>query len=281
MSLRTVARTTTTTVTGFVALVLVGGCVIGTDETEGGPAPGSSPYANEASFCEAVAKAQCSDAVVQGCYSSDSESLAEDKASCVAQRKSTSVCNPRRLKYGKANAKACVDAHTAAYKDGSISSGDVDAIDAACMTVLYGGGTQGASCTRDDDCDTPNDLRCVNKSGDVEGICIVPTEVGAGLDCSANDAECIEGFYCNASDDCVGLEGNGSGCGIGMPCEEGLSCSAESDGVCFPKGGNSDPCDTGDECASGFCTIATGSNEGRCTATLTFQSTSKSCEDFL
>jgi len=280
MSLLTFTRTTTTGLTALVGLVLVGGCVIGTDETDGGPATGSSPYSNQASFCKAVAGAQCSDSVVKGCYSSSDDSLADDKTSCIAQRQSVSICNPRNLTYAKASAKGCVDAHKAAYSDGSLSGADLDAIDAACRTVLFGGGTQGVSCTRDDDCDTPNGLRCVNKSGD-GGICIVPTEVAAGLDCRANEAQCVEGFYCNASDDCVGLEGNGSQCGDSQPCEDGLLCSAEVDGTCFPKGASSDPCDIDGDCQSGFCTIAVGASTGRCTATLSFQSTSESCSDFL
>ena len=78
-----------------------GGSGGGTSTTT--PTPTYS-YPTEQSFCDAVAKAECSAAVVTACYGSDQASLPQDTESCVTAR--SARCNPDKLPYHPEYAEA-------------------------------------------------------------------------------------------------------------------------------------------------------------------------------
>lgn len=250
-----------------------------------GACSSSSGYATEADFCQALATAKCSNAVVTACYvgAPSAQASQTDVQSCVAATAAEANCNPLKLVYHPIGSDVCVQTTTTAYADAVLARGDVDAMTQDCITVFNKGGTQGMRCEADTDCDTSTGLKCVLHAG--AGQCAVPQIVGAGLSCAAVNAACDVGLYCDSGLHCV--EGNAAGqvCSTTIPCKTGLRCSAK--GACAARLGNGAACTEDEEClgdgslGGGFCTKARGQTTGTCTSVLQISALSSSCDEFL
>lgn len=267
---------TGTTLALLTSAVALGACTTTEEEPDGS----TSPYATESGFCAALAEAECNDQVVTGCFGSDEASLPSDRSKCISARKN--LCNPQGLDYNSGAAQTCIAARRSALADAQLTMVELAAAEKACLEVFSRGGASGASCSADVDCDTADDLRCVIKPGAASGNCAEPTFVDGGVDCSAPNAVCNEGFYCSAESGniCREQPAEGDDCSASAPCAEGFNCSVATGGVCLAKGQGGDSCASAGECAGGFCSKPTGAANGTCTSTDQLTSTSQSCDSF-
>jgi hypothetical protein len=97
--------------------------------------------------------------------------------------------------------------------------------------------------------------------------------VGAGLDCSADNAVCGDGFYCNGQN-CIGGQAPGNPCVTDRECSNAGFCSS---GTCATRLGVASPCTANAECQSGVCF---DSPSGRvCTDRLRLSRAEPLCED--
>ena len=278
--------------TWFAALATVAsGALLAacTVSTETNPARGSQyTYPTEASFCTALAAAECASAVVEACYGQTSD---ENTDKCVAARSVETTCRSipglegadfSGASYDPASADACVAQRVSIYADAKLTRDEVDAIAPACVAVFSKGQGKGAACTTAIDCDTKAGLSCVLKAGQAQGECQESMEVGPGGDCSAADAVCEAGQFCNTDGFCFVGYGEGKACGADKPCQDALLCLADEAGaLCAAKTADGLDCSADAECAGSFCNRAAGSNMGKCTSALTLTQLGESCEPFL
>lgn len=265
---------------------LLTACTVSTETSS----PNGSPYKypTEASFCTALAEAECASAVVEACYGQTSE---ENTEKCVAARSAEDVCRSipglegadySGVSYDPASADACVAQRVSIYADAKLTREEVDAIAPACVAVFSKGQGKGGTCTTGIDCDTKAGLSCVLKAGEAEGECQESVEVGPGGDCSAADAVCEAGQFCNADGFCFVGYGEGKPCGADKPCQADLLCQPNEAGpVCIAKTADGEACSADAECTGSFCNRAAGATMGVCTSALTLTQIGESCEAFL
>ncbi|MBI4702627.1 MAG: hypothetical protein HY744_16015 [Deltaproteobacteria bacterium] len=258
-----------------IGLALAPGCTV--TETTAAPGP---PYPTEDSFCQAVAGAVCNANVVTACYGSAAEDLAADQQKCIQAGKS-SVCNPGNLNYHPEQAETCLAAYTSAYADAKISQSELDVIAASCLATFYEGNAAGDECKQDSDCNGAAGQRCIKKG--TKGSCQVPKPVEAGKNCDAIDAVCPEGLYCGKTQTgsaCVDKAPVGfEGCSDEVPCVDEARCDPE-DKKCVAKADNNADCTADGECKGGLCSMPTGADKGKCTATITLAQTDSRCDAF-
>ncbi|MCU1281925.1 MAG: hypothetical protein JWM53_5471 [bacterium] len=153
-----------------------------------------------------------------------------------------------------AAAKACTDALDAA----GCSAGDVDAVKAACLSVVTGRVKTGLGCRADFECAAG---WCANIALGCGSVC--SPFATAGFDCTATP--CDRSSYCDPlSSHCVADGVSGGECEVARPCAAGLVCrgllprSAGSTGKCGAVAKSGEACATSDECALGlYCASAT------------------------
>src|SRR5687768_2764816 len=156
-------------------LALVAAC----GGSEAGPGSGSTSLANAGSFCQSWAKAACNPSVVDACR-------AQDADSCIDSQQSFCLALLPSLGYDPKFAQECVDAVADAYADAELTSDELRVVlqlAAPCDRLIKGSGEAGDNCAEDIDCNTLSDLRCVIKTGEAQGSCQVPAEVGGGDPC--------------------------------------------------------------------------------------------------
>ncbi len=236
----------------------------------------SADYSTIQGFCQAVATADCSPAVVSACYGSSDATLATDTQSCITARSAVEQCNPTGLPYNQAYAQPCVDAHTAAYANSQLQLSDIQNVQAACLPVFNKGGQVGADCSADTDCDAGSGFSCVIHLS--KGTCEMPNVVMAGSECADPAAQCADGNYCEASNHCVSDPSQGEACGAGIPCGMGLRCDGTSN-VCAAQLPDQAACSANSDCVGGICIATTTS--GLCSATYTFAIDSPTCAPFV
>ncbi|MFO0587646.1 MAG: hypothetical protein U0441_08905 [Polyangiaceae bacterium] len=268
----------------FVAYLLPACGDADTIYSQGGSGGGSTTtqtptysYPTAESFCGAVAKAECSSAVVTACYGSDQASLTQDTESCVTAR--SARCNPDNLPYHPEYAEACVNARAAALTDAVWTHADVDAVENACLPVFSKGLEKGSQCSADTDCG--GGYRCLLKIGALTGVCDSPNLIPAGDACSGASDVCDTGYYCSPKVwHCLALGKENEVCSEGAPCGADYYCSDPDTGVCVAKTKNGLDCAGDEVCQGGFCVGATANTSGKCSSTLPLTITSTSCDDY-
>lgn len=221
------------------------------------------------SFCEQWAEGACSGQVVSACQAADANDC---RASQIA------LCLDMLPSEGFAGSQAeqCLSAVRSAYADADLTAdelGTVLRLGAPCDRLVSGPGGGGAMCNSRLDCDAPEGLDCVFKGEDTSGTCQVPTEVGAGLDCSAVNAVCAEGFFCDG-ENCIGGQSPGEACTVNRECNDGY-CSA---GTCVASLAVDTPCTSDEQCASGLC-YQFSATEQVCTDRVRLSRSEPMCED--
>jgi hypothetical protein len=192
--------------------------------------------------------------------------------------------------YSSATAKDCLEAVETAYEDGKLTREERDTVrvlGGACNKIRSGPGGVGASCAGDADCNRDIDLDCIMKAGSVSGTCQAPVVVMGGFDCSAADAQCVEGFFCDGRN-CIRGEAAGDSCGPDTPCADDLQCVPLADGepadggvpdaTCVPRRGVGGECATDADCASRICSPRAGA-AGVCSAAIVLGPTDPVCID--
>jgi hypothetical protein len=252
--------------------------VVAASALSGGCGSSGPDYSELTAFCQALAQADCSQAVVTGCYGSSTASLPDDTQTCVTARATPERCNPLGLAYHAQYAQACIDAHAAAYMSGQLDAGTFATLQQQCLPALNQGGEVGASCSDDTDCDVGSGDFCVVHQGG-SGTCQVPQPVMPGGDCSDPAAECSAGYFCESGGYCVIDPGQaGKACGPGVSCNTGLGCSTTTM-TCAAQLPDSAACTVDSDCSGGLCISV--SDGAECAATYTFAVGSATCADFV
>lgn len=273
---------------GFLASLSVGfGCGVSTDST---PAQGSLyTYPSEASFCTALAEAECAATVVEACYGDPS---AENINQCVSARSQTRICRTipgfedadmAGVQYDPASADGCVENRKLIYADAKLTRDELDSASKACVAVFSKSLGLGAPCETDIDCDTKAALSCILKVGQTKGTCVVPEPVAPGGDCSGDAQVCDAGQFCGAEGFCFAGYGEGKECAADKPCQADFLCTPDDSGVslCVAKVAAGGDCSEDVACEGTFCNKPSGSDAGLCTSTLTLTQIGQSCEAFL
>jgi hypothetical protein len=249
------------------------GCTV-KEEPPVNPGP-QYTYPSEADFCAAIAAAECTDAVVDACYASAPEKLAEDRAKCVGLRKEAARCNPSSFAYFPEYADACVASRAKIYADAELTKTEIEDDYEACLPVFSRGGGEGSVCTTDIDCDTAADLRCVVKGTPAQGACYVPVEAAGGDECIEADTLCADTHYCDGSN-CLTRKSAGAACSDTILCGVDLKCEALT---CVEKLGGGETC-TADEDCQGFCILTAGETTGTCAGKIVLAISSQTCDAF-
>jgi hypothetical protein len=253
------------------ALTALAGGVIGAAGCGGGDAQ------TVAGFCQALAQQDCSYAVVQACYASTDATIETDAQSCVGVRSVTSKCNPQGLPFHPEFGDACLQAHAAAYAAAQVDASAFKAMNDACLAVFNKGGTDGAPCKGDVDCDVGNNLRCIVRVGG-DGTCRLPVPTADGASCKDPSAQCGDASYCDAGFHCVQRGAQGDACGAGQPCGAGFWCNDKTK-VCEAQFANTHTCNDADQCVGGFC-LGVSAGGAQCAATYVFAFGGAACADF-
>jgi hypothetical protein len=273
----------TRTLVGIASLACAFGLAVGCGGGSDTIAPPPSPYETEQGFCQLLAEAACTQAVVENCYlsdPSDAEQFEDDVASCQAQAAKPSACNPNGYAYRRDGAEACVAAVGAAYADGKLNMDEIEAASEACLAVYSGGKGVGASCSADHECNYAQGLTCAIELGK-DPTCQEVVIAAPGAKCGDGNAVCEEGYHCNVDASICGQDnGIGETCSETQPCEDGAICGGG--GTCEAKLSNGSTCVDPFECAGGFCVKAQGASTGTCGSTVTLSPTNAgTCGVFL
>lgn len=198
------------------------------------------------SFCESWAEAACSEQTRSACQAADANQC---------QASQISFCLTKIPAEGFSGTKSdqCIDAVRSAYSDADLTASELRTVlllEAPCDQLVTGPKDKGESCTSRLDCDAPEGYDCVFKGDSPTGTCQVPKQVGAGLDCSAVEAVCAEGFYCNG-DNCIGGEDIGDPCASDEQCGTDGYCTAA--GLCAERLPVESTCTLDEQCESGLC----------------------------
>jgi len=248
--------------------------------SEPGPGGGTTSLKTPASFCQAWGKAACNAEVVDACGGDDVDA-------CVASQQSFCL---DLLPYGydPKYAQECLDAVEDAYADADLNAeelGVVLQLAAPCDRLIKGSGDVGENCSEDTDCNTLADLRCVIKTGQAQGTCQVPVEVGGGDPCDGPDQICSSNYYCDG-ENCIRQKALGAECLYDDECSDEHRCDSTLDdagervpGVCVERIADSEPCTSDAECQSHLCPIARTATEGVCVSDLPLSPPIPLCEN--
>jgi hypothetical protein len=261
-----------------LVLSIVGGCSGG---SEPGPSTGKgTSLATTVAFCKAWAEAACNEEVVSIC-----DEGADGPDGCIASQEAW--CRDLiPVGYDPKNAQACLDAVKAAYVDADLTSEELDIVlnlAEPCDQLIKGPTAEGGRCVTSTDCNTLDGLRCVIKSGQTEGTCQIPNEVGGGFGCSGAEQVCAEGFYCDG-DNCLAQKDLGDSCAFDAECDPAHLCEIDATadppaGECVERKDTGDTCAADAECQSHLCAIPRGASSGVCVSRVRLSPDSAFCQD--
>jgi hypothetical protein len=227
------------------------------------------------SFCARWARAACSPEVVSACQAADDGECQQSQAAfCL------STLPPGG--FSGARADRCIDAVEAAYEDADITSDEIHTVlrfAAPCDQLVRGLSAEGEACDSRSDCDAPAGFDCVFKGDASMGTCQLPETIAAGRDCSAPNAVCEPGFYCNG-ENCIAGENVGDPCTYHAQCGPEGYCDATAalTSLCQARTGVGSACGFDEQCASGVC-YRFSATEQVCTDRLRLSRSEPICED--
>jgi hypothetical protein len=224
-----------------------------------------------ATFCERWAEAACADEVVSACQAAGVDQCrASQAARCLGALPAG--------EFSGASADQCIEAVEAAYEDADITPDEIRAVlrfEAPCDQLVKGSAAEGEACATRADCDAPGGFDCVFKGAQTAGTCLLPTRVGAGQDCSAPEAACGAGFYCDGNN-CIAGENVGEPCTSSRQCSSTSFCGAA--GLCEARGAIGTSCELDEECTSDLCS-SVSATEAVCTDRVRLARSEPLCED--
>ncbi len=266
----------------LLGLVLVGAPGCGDDKPETKAV--EEPYPDYASFCNGIARAQCTKAIQEACSldtTSDTECLSEVSRACSNRDSDVTRDIKSTGNYRKDKAEACVTAVGGVYAKAKITKEDHAAIRAACDPVFRGKNTVGFECEGDLDCE--EGLACYRSDlAAAKGTCETPKTKAKGDPCDEKGDLCDKGLYCTPNDKaCIARPEEGKACSAVKPCVETLSCQnldGDGNGTCGARKGSQADCQNDAECQSSFCALVGAKKI--CLDTLNFGTGSPVCENF-
>lgn len=242
------------------------------------------PYPDFASFCNGVARAQCTKAIQDACSldsTSDSECTAEVTRACTNRDSDITRDIKSTGNYRKDKAQNCIDAVSAAYAKANITKEDHSNIRKACDVVFRGKSAVGFDCDDDLDCDDGTFCYRADLSS-AKGTCEKPAETAKGDDCSGKGSLCTTGLYCTPADKiCGGRPDAGKACSATKPCLETLAClnpDENGNGTCGDKKATQDECQSDIDCQSSYCALV--GPKKICLDKLNFGTGSPGCDNF-
>jgi len=265
--------------TSALLLALLSACSTTTEKT--GPS-----LEGRDGFCAEWASRACGDRVVDRC-------AAADREACVAAQADFCRGLVPDGSYSSRTAEECLVAVQSAYEDAELTGEEreiVLEVGGACDHILSGSTGAGGECVVDADCNRDVDLACVRKAGQPTGTCQEPVEVGGGLDCSAPETTCADGFYCDG-DNCIAEQGEGETCSDAEPCGGDFQCLTAAgtppvvaDGgleaaTCVARAARGESCSTADDCVTGICAGVAGSDTGVCAEHIVLAPSEQICLD--
>jgi len=202
------------------------------------------PEVTRGDFCRDWAEGACSTETVSRCQASDEEACRTSQEAYCLELVPTS--------FDPAESGRCLSAVRSAYRDGDLDIEDlrvVQRLDAPCDRLVRGPGAEGAICSDDQDCATPDGFECIRKAGAAMGTCETPEPTTAGQSCAAAQRVCSGANYCNGAN-CIAYEVLGADCTYDDACGPEARCDA---GVCAERQGIGTTCESDEDCASNFC----------------------------
>ena len=222
-----------------------------------------------ATFCERWASRACSEQTVAACQATGADACrASQQAFCDAQITRA---------FDDAQATACLDAVGRAYEDADLTAEElieVVRLGGDCARVQAGDAAEGGGCAQTAECDAPAGLECIFKGDESSGRCQLPVAVAPGFDCTAPEARCGDGFYCDGQN-CIAGKTSGAACVATRQCATGTYCGGA--GACAPRLELDAACSTDDQCASGFC-YDVGAGEPTCASLVRLGRSDPLCE---
>ncbi len=239
-----------------VGLVVVAAC--GDDE-----AP-AAKYPSADSFCTAKAAEECK-AVAAACTVSEDVCKSARKSACLT---TASGATGQGRTYNSGNAESCIAKTTAVYADRVIDPAKEDAFEEACGRVFAGAKKKNEACAGEFDCE--GTLACdLDKK-----LCAVKVERKLDEGCANPGEICAKDLYCalaGAAKFCKPKNKVSESCSAEAPCADDLRCTGTQ---CIAKFDAGQPCDSADDCKSGFC-----NSDKKCQARQ-YASETGSCKDF-
>lgn len=242
--------------TTICALVLLAGCQ-----------KAETPMTEE-SFCAEYARIECSK-VAAFCSFNPANCEPARVLSCKAD------AVPRKAggrAFVPGNTERCLKKLEEAYQTLPINPAMLKAIDEACSRVYEGSAKALESCTADNDC--AGGLICD------KALCGTAKVVPTGAQCSNIGERCQPNEYCtitipNGPWRCIPRIGEDMACSRDQPCLDSLRCRT----TCRKRLDIQAPCESDDDCLSGYCNRYVSNRT--CGLGLTFSPESPSCIAFM
>jgi hypothetical protein len=231
------------------------------------------PYAAVSGFCEGWGKAACSTTVVSHCAGVEAADVTADLTSACVTSQQAFCEGLVPAGYVSTQAGVCLSAVKKAYSDGTLSALEISTVrhlGDPCNHLIKGTQAKDDTCTTDNDCNTVDNYLCVMKSG--VGACEIPKVVANGTSCSAPDAACNPGFYCDG-EHCVQSLDKDEKCLNDFECLSGLVCDATS-GKCAPRVSQTN-CAADGDCTTNVCDLPVG----KCVSSIILSPAEGLCQD--
>jgi hypothetical protein len=240
-------------------------------------------------FCDEWGARACNDTVVRLCS-------AATKGDCADSQSAFCESLIPDGKYSDLTALDCLAAVEDAYRDGVLTADEHETVTTLankCDRVVSGSLSAGKSCFVDSDCNRDEELSCVKKTSPI-GKCQKPADppIGGGRDCSADEAVCEKGFYCDGKN-CLAEKGQGDDCSVTLPCDAESHCldadghpvgagdsadgGGSTTGICAARKTTGGSCAIDDDCTSRICSPKAGSTTGVCSAQISLSPSDQIC----
>lgn len=229
-----------------------------------------APPETREEFCNRWAVAACSDEVVSACQAASTDACRLGQEGFCLELVPSGTFVPDQ-------ADACIGAVASAYSDADLAAEELNAVlrlGPPCDRLVRGPRAAAETCTSRRDCDAPAGYDCVFTVGAVMGTCQIPVSVEAGRDCSADNAVCPDGFFCDG-ENCVEGAELGQECARSDECREGYCSAADACAATLATGAD---CTIDEQCASGIC-YTFSSSEQVCTDRVRLSRTDPLCEN--
>lgn len=196
-------------------------------------------YPSVDSFCSAKADEECKEAAALCAATVDACKLARTNA-C---KDAAGAASAQGRVYRPGAAEKCINDTKSLYATKTVDLAKEKTVDETCARVFTGSKKSGEACSQPYDCE--GSLTC-------DSICTQKTDKKLDDPCNNPGDTCAAGTYCGPRGNvkfCNAKNDVGDICNETTPCLETLRCVTR----CQEKVEAGQPCDTGDDCKTGFC----------------------------
>lgn len=219
----------------FALLSIAGVCTLAACSSD----DAGERYPSSDAFCTAKAEEECT-AYAAVCAATV-DTCKNRRVTACQQLASTATGQGRS--YRASAAQKCIDETKALSAGKTVDLAKEKLVTETCERVFTGSKKQGEPCGAPYECE--GTLIC-------DKICTTKVEKKLDQPCNNPGETCETGTYCGPRGDvkfCNKKNDVGDICNTTTPCLENLRCVTR----CQAKVGSGQPCDTGDDCESGFC----------------------------